>query len=86
MHPLHILWSIVVGFAVGLVARAILPGAQHLGFWATAGVGILGSLLGGFAGRLVSKPAPDARFHPAGLFLSIVGALVVLLLWQHLAG
>jgi uncharacterized membrane protein YeaQ/YmgE (transglycosylase-associated protein family) len=85
MHPLHILWSILVGFAVGLVARAIMPGAQNLGFLATAGVGIVGSLLGGFAGRLISKPAPDAPVHPAGIIMSIVGALVVLFLWQRLA-
>lgn len=82
MHPLHLLWSVLIGFVVGLVARAIMPGAQQLGFWATAAVGIVGSLLGGFAARLISKPAPDAPFHPAGFFLSIIGALVVLFAWQ----
>ncbi len=32
---LHIIWSIIVGFIVGLIARAVVPGAQHIGFIAT---------------------------------------------------
>ncbi len=32
---LHIIWSIIVGFVVGLIARAVVPGAQHIGFIAT---------------------------------------------------
>ena len=43
---LHLLWSIIVGFFVGLIARGLLPGADHMGFWATVGVGIVGSLIG----------------------------------------
>ena len=80
MSVTHILWSIIVGFVVGLVARAVLPGADHIGFALTIVVGIAGSWLGGFLGSLVSKPAEGARFHPAGFFMSIVGAVVLLLL------
>ena len=80
---LHILWSIIVGFLIGLLARAVMPGAQHLGFLATTLVGIAGSFVGGLIGRLFSKPKEGAKFHPAGLILSIIGAIVVLYLWQH---
>ena len=79
---LHIIWSIIVGFIVGLIARALMPGAQELGFWLTTGIGIGGSFLGGLIGMLLSKPSAGAKFHPAGLLLSIVGALA--LLWLYL--
>ncbi len=80
MSVTHILWSIIVGFVVGLVARALLPGADHIGFALTIVVGIAGSWLGGFLGSLVSKPAEGSKFHPAGFLMSIVGAIVLLLL------
>ena len=82
---LHIIWSIVVGFIVGLIARALVPGAQHMGFLATSVLGIVGSLAGGLLGRLISKPREGATFHPAGFFLSIVGAIILLLIWGAVA-
>lgn len=41
-------------------------------------LGIVGSFVGGFIGRLFSKPADGALFHPAGIIMSIIGALIVL--------
>ncbi|HEV7515939.1 MAG TPA: GlsB/YeaQ/YmgE family stress response membrane protein [Thermoanaerobaculia bacterium] len=84
MAVIHILWSILIGFVVGLIARALMPGAQHLGFLATTALGIVGSLVGGILGAVISRPRQGAWFHPAGLFLSLVGALVVLYLWRFL--
>ena len=78
---LHIIWSIIVGFIVGLIARAVLPGAQHFGFWMTTIIGIVGSIVGGLIARLFSKPAPGTPFHPAGFLMSIVGAILVLFLY-----
>ena len=75
---LHIIWSIIIGFIVGLIARAIMPGMQHLGFFMTALIGIAGSFVGGMLARLFSKPKEGEPFHPAGLLLSVVGALIVL--------
>ena len=43
---IHILWSVIVGFVVGLIARAIMPGVQHMGFIATTLLGIGGSFVG----------------------------------------
>ncbi|MEA2691223.1 MAG: hypothetical protein QOJ16_610 [Acidobacteriota bacterium] len=82
MAVIHILWSILIGFVVGLIARALLPGAQHLSFLATVALGIVGSLVGGILGSVISRPRQGSWFHPAGLFLSIVGALIVLYLWR----
>jgi uncharacterized membrane protein YeaQ/YmgE (transglycosylase-associated protein family) len=77
----HIISMIIVGFIVGVIARFLYPGAVNLGFWATSVIGIVGSLVGGVIGGLVFR-SPEGRFHPAGWFLSIVGALLVL--WVYL--
>jgi uncharacterized membrane protein YeaQ/YmgE (transglycosylase-associated protein family) len=77
---LHFLWYLIVGFIVGLIARAVLPGIDQMGIIATTLVGIIGSVIGGFVGRLISSPSPDAKFHPAGFLMSIVGAVVLLLI------
>ncbi len=82
MSIFNVLWSIITGFVVGLIARAILPGNDKMGFIATVLVGIVGSLIGGFLGGLISKPAPGSKFHPAGFFLSLVGAILLLLCWR----
>ncbi|HEV2220286.1 MAG TPA: GlsB/YeaQ/YmgE family stress response membrane protein [Casimicrobiaceae bacterium] len=81
MGLFHIVTMIIVGFIVGFIAELLYPGAQHLGFWKAAIIGILGSLVGGVIGGLVFR-SPDGKFHPAGWFLSIVGALLVL--WVYL--
>ena len=73
---LHIIWSIIVGFIVGLIANAIM--GFHMGFWMTSFVGIGGSIVGGLIARIFSRPKDGAMFHPAGFFLSILGAIVLL--------
>ncbi len=81
---LHIIWFIIVGFFAGLIARAVLPGADHMGFFATTAVGIVGSVLGGLIGNVIKKPEPGSKFHPAGLIMSIIGAIVLLLILRLL--
>ena len=73
---LHILWSIILGFIAGAIAKIIMH--VHMGFIETTILGIVGSLIGGLIARLFSKPAEGSPFHPAGLLLSIIGALIVL--------
>jgi uncharacterized membrane protein YeaQ/YmgE (transglycosylase-associated protein family) len=75
---LHIIWSIIVGFIVGWLAEVLYPGAQHLGFWKAALIGIAGSILGGLISRLFSKPTEGSAFHPAGFLMSLIGALIIL--------
>ncbi len=81
---LHIIWSIIVGFIIGLIARAIMPGMQHLGFIMTTLLGIGGSIVGGLIARLFSKPAPGSSFHAAGFIMSVIGALILLFIWGRL--
>ena len=49
-----------------------------MGFWMTALIGVAGSFVGGMLARLFSKPNDNQPYHPAGLLLSVVGALIVL--------
>ena len=83
MGLIHIVWSIIVGFVVGLIARAVVPGIDAMGFIATAAVGIVGSLIGGFIGNMVSKPPEGSNFHPAGFFMSLLGAIILLVIWRY---
>ena len=75
---IHIISSIIVGFIVGLLARALVPGMQHYTFIMTTLLGIAGSFVGGLLGRLIKKPAEGVPFHPAGFLMSIVGAVVLI--------
>jgi len=72
-----ILFFILFGFVVGLLARAIMPGRQAMGFVLTALLGMVGSFVGGAIGSLVSGHAL-MEFHSAGIIGSIIGSLVVL--------
>ena len=78
----HLLWMLIVGIVVGAIARFLMPGAQHMGLLMTGIVGIAGSFIGGFIARLFSKPADGAIVHPAGIILSVVGALILLYVMQ----
>lgn len=82
---LHFLWMFVIGLVVGAIARFIMPGAEGMGIVMTGALGIAGSFVGGLIARIFSKPAEGAPFHPAGLILSVVGALILLYAWNHLA-
>ena len=81
MGLMHIIWMIVVGFVVGLLARFFYPGAVSLGFWMTAVLGIAGSIVGGLISGMIWK-TPDGKFHPGGFLISLIGALI--LLWGYL--
>ena len=73
---LHILWYIIIGFIAGFIAEKV--GGFHTGHWyLTFILGIIGSIVGGLIARLFSKPADGAPFHPAGIILSIIGAIIV---------
>lgn len=72
-----ILLFIVFGFIAGLIARALMPGDQKMGFLMTALLGVVGSFVGGFLVSLVT----DNRvtdFNTAGMIGSVVGAIIVL--------
>ncbi len=75
---LSILGTVIVGFVVGLIARALKPGDDKMGLIMTTVLGIAGSLLAGYAGAAMGWYRPGA---PAGWIASVVGAIVLLLIY-----
>lgn len=80
----HVIWSLIVGLVIGAFARLFVPGHQNLGILMTSILGIVGSFVGGFVGSLISRPPEGTSFHPAGFVMSVIGAIIVLVLWAHL--
>lgn len=72
-----ILFFLVFGFVVGLLARAIMPGEQRMGIVMTTILGVIGSFIGGFLSSLFTHHRVT-DFHTAGVIGSVIGALVVL--------
>jgi len=73
-----IISMIIIGFVVGLLARAIMPGDQKLGFILTVLLGIVGSVVAGFLGGALGLYQAG---EGAGFIGSIVGAIVVLFIY-----
>lgn len=74
---------IIIGFIVGLLARAIKPGNDKMGFILTTLLGILGSLFAGVLGRAMGIYAPG---EPVGFIASIIGAICLLSIIQYIRG
>ncbi|OZI74640.1 GlsB/YeaQ/YmgE family stress response membrane protein [Bordetella genomosp. 12] len=72
---MSIIIMIIVGFVVGLIARALMPGDQSMGIIMTAILGIVGSVVAGYLGQSLGWYAPG---EPAGWIASVVGAIIVL--------
>jgi uncharacterized membrane protein YeaQ/YmgE (transglycosylase-associated protein family) len=72
-----LIFFILFGFIVGLIARAIYPGRQAMGFIMTSLLGIAGSFVGGAVGSLIARE-PVMQLHTAGVIGSIVGAVLIL--------
>jgi uncharacterized membrane protein YeaQ/YmgE (transglycosylase-associated protein family) len=81
MDMFQIIWWIIVGLIVGLLARFILPGRDPMGWIATLLLGIAGSMVGGLI-SMVLFDATGEGFRPAGFLLSLLGAVLLLLLWR----
>jgi uncharacterized membrane protein YeaQ/YmgE (transglycosylase-associated protein family) len=78
---MHYVWMVIVGFVVGLIARALLPGDQKLGLIMTAVLGIVGSLVAGFIGQALGWYQAG---EGAGFIGSVVGAILVLFVYSKL--
>lgn len=74
-----ILSWIVFGLVVGLIARALVPGAQPMGISGTILLGVAGAFVGGLVGNLLAG-YPALHVHAAGFIGSVLGAILVLVL------
>jgi len=75
---MSILWTLLIGFVVGLVARFLKPGRQKLGFILTTVLGIAGAFVGSFLGQTLGLYQPG---EAAGFIMSVIGAIIVLAIW-----
>jgi uncharacterized membrane protein YeaQ/YmgE (transglycosylase-associated protein family) len=79
---LHLLWAII-GLVVGAVAKLLMPGKDPGGIFITMLIGIAGAILAGFLGRALGWYAPG---QSAGFIMSVVGALILLVIYRLLRG
>lgn len=78
---------LVIGLIAGFIARAVVPGRQHMGIGATILLGIIGSFVGGFLAYLIfHKDSMDGFFQPSGIIGSIIGAIIVLIIYINVKG
>ncbi len=77
----HLIWILLIGLIVGALAKLIMPGRDPGGIVVTILLGIAGSVVGGFLGRLAGLYGPD---EGAGFIVSILGAIALLALYRLL--
>ena len=76
---MSIIWTILIGFVVGLLAKMLTPGRDPSGFFITAVIGIAGSLLATFGGQALGLYHAD---EPAGFVGSLIGAIILLVIYH----
>lgn len=81
-----ILWMLVLGLIAGAVARAVVPGDDSMGIGGTILLGVVGSFVGGFLANALFRPGDQEGFGPAGIIGSILGAILVLLVYRRAQG
>jgi uncharacterized membrane protein YeaQ/YmgE (transglycosylase-associated protein family) len=77
-----ILVWLLIGLVAGALARLVVPGTDPMGWGGTLILGLAGSLVGGFLGNLIADQEFDVS--AAGLFGSVVGAVIVLLIFRSM--
>jgi uncharacterized membrane protein YeaQ/YmgE (transglycosylase-associated protein family) len=78
-----VLGLLVVGLIAGFLARALVPGKDAMSVPGTIALGIAGSVVGGLIFGLLTGGLRDRGFGPAGLIGSVLGAVVVLLVYNR---
>jgi len=74
-----IIWTIIIGFVVGLVAKMLMPGRDPGGFFITIALGIAGSLLATYGGQALGLyQAGEA----SGFIGSLIGAIILLIIYR----
>jgi uncharacterized membrane protein YeaQ/YmgE (transglycosylase-associated protein family) len=75
----HLLWTLIIGLAVGALAKFIMPGKDPGGIVITTLLGVAGSFVGSWIGRLLGL---NADGQSAGFLMSLAGAIVLLILYR----
>ncbi|MFN7998115.1 MAG: GlsB/YeaQ/YmgE family stress response membrane protein [Bryobacteraceae bacterium] len=80
---LHMIGHMIFGLIIGLIARLLVPGPNPHGLIATMLLGLVGAWLGGFLGRALGLYPPG---HPAGFFMALIGAVIVIFIYDYAVG
>ncbi len=81
-----LLSMLIIGIIAGFLARLLVPGRDPMGFWATVLLGVIGSFVGGFLGYVIfGHDLDEGALQPAGIIGSVIGAVIVLLIWRQIA-
>lgn len=81
---MNLIWTIIIGFIAGVVAKFIMPGDNEpSGFILTTILGIVGAFVATFLGQALGWYRPG---EGAGLLGAVVGAIIVLLIYGFVAG
>jgi uncharacterized membrane protein YeaQ/YmgE (transglycosylase-associated protein family) len=75
---MHIVWTILLGLAAGIIAKIIYPGRENIGVIVTALLGIAGSFVATYLGQWLHFYQPG---ETAGFIGAIVGALIILFIF-----
>jgi uncharacterized membrane protein YeaQ/YmgE (transglycosylase-associated protein family) len=82
--PMSIIWTIIIGFVAGVIAKFITPGDNEpKGFILTTILGIVGAVVATYLGRAIGWYGPDDGANFIG---AIVGAVIILVVWGLIAG
>jgi uncharacterized membrane protein YeaQ/YmgE (transglycosylase-associated protein family) len=79
------IWFLIIGLVAGLLARLIIPGRDAMSLLATLALGVVGSILGGAISWAIWG-AQTSGIPTSGLLMSIIGAILVLLIWRQIKG
>ena len=80
---MDILWTIIIGFIAGVIAKFIAPGSNEpSGFILTTILGIIGAFVATWLGQAMGWYGPN---EGAGLIGAVVGAIIVLVVWGMVA-
>ena len=81
---MDVIWFLLIGLIAGFIARALVPGPDPMGWLGTMVLGIVGSLVGGTLAALLF--GGTLALSAAGIIGSIIGAIIVLLVWRQVGG
>lgn len=77
-----LLWTLIIGLVVGALAKLIMPGKDAGGIIITMLLGVAGSFIGTYAGRLLGM----GESYQAGFLMSLLGAIILLFIYRLIAG
>lgn len=80
---LHVIWMVLIGLVVGILAKLLHPGKENMGFVMTTVLGVAGSLLATFLGRAVGFYKPG---DSAGFAMAVFGAVLLLVVYGMVKG